>query len=195
MQTFKAIGCILAVSCALSFAHAASAVELAGIKLDDSVRLVDQNLRLNGAGIRHKVVFKVYVIGLYLTDKKTTVSDVLAAAGARRVTLVMLRDVGSEEFGKAFAVGIEQNTDAAERVTLSAPMARFNAMFTSIAELKQGDVLNLDWVPGSGMVVILNGKKILEPMNDAAFYNAVLRIWLGSKPVDDKLKRQLLSEP
>lgn len=194
MQTFKAIGCMLAVSCALSFAHAATAVELAGIKLDDSVRLVDQNLRLNGAGIRYKVVFKVYVIGLYLTDKKTTVSDVMAVAGARRVTLVMLRDVGSEEFGKAFAVGIEQNTDAAERVTLSAPMARFNAMFTSIAELKQGDVLNLDWIPGSGMLVILNGKKILEPMNDAAFYNAVLRIWLGSKPVDDKLKRQLLSE-
>ena len=67
-------------------------------------------------------------------------------------------------------------------------------MFASIAELKQGDVLNLDWVPGSGMVVVLNGKKILEPMNDAGFYNAVLRIWLGSKPVDDKLKRQLLSE-
>ena len=105
MKTFKAIGCMLAVSCALSFAHAVSAVELAGVKLDDSVRLVDQNLRLNGAGIRYKVVFKVYVIGLYLTDKKTTVSDVLAAAGARRVTLVMLRDVGSEEFGKVENLG------------------------------------------------------------------------------------------
>lgn len=116
MKTFKAIGGMLAVSCALSFAHAATAVELAGVKLDDSVRLVDQNLRLNGAGIRYKVVFKVYVIGLYLTDKKTTVANVMAASGARRVTLVMLRDVGSEEFGKAFAVGIEQNTDAAERV-------------------------------------------------------------------------------
>lgn len=89
MKTLKAIGGMLAVSCALSFAHAATAVELAGVKLDDSVRLVGQNLRLNGAGIRYKVVFKVYVIGLYLTDKKTTVADVMAAVRARLVTLVM----------------------------------------------------------------------------------------------------------
>ncbi len=73
-------------------------------------------------------------------------------------------------------------------------MVKFNAMFASVAELKQGDVLNLDWLPGSGMVVLLNGKKILEPIADQAFYNAVLRIWLGAKPVDDKLKRQLLAE-
>jgi hypothetical protein len=134
------------------------------------------------------------VIGLYLTDKKISAADVLAAPGARRVTLVMLRDVGSEEFGKAFASGIEQNTDAAERAALAASMAKFNAMFASVSELKQGDVLNVDWIPGSGMVVLLNGKKILEPIADPAFYNAVLRIWLGAKPIDDKLKRQLLAE-
>ncbi|RBA25266.1 chalcone isomerase family protein [Herminiimonas fonticola] len=194
MKPFKAIGGMLAVCCALFFAHAATAVEVAGVKLDDSIKLAGQDLRLNGAGIRTKVIFKVYAIGLYLTDKKTTTADVMAAPGARRVTLAMLRDVGSDEFGKAFSSGIEQNTDAAERAALTAPMAKFNAMFASVAELKQGDVLNLDWVPGSGMVVLLNGKKILEPIADPTFYNAVLRIWLGAKPVDDKLKRQLLGE-
>ena len=192
MKPFKAIGSMLA--CALFFSHAAIAVELAGVKLDDSIKLAGQNLRLNGAGIRTKVIFKVYAIGLYLTDKKTTTAEVMAAPGARRVTLAMLRDVGSEEFAKAFSHGIEQNTDAAERAALAAPMVKFNAMFASVAELKQGDVLNLDWLSGSGMVVLLNGKKILEPIADQAFYNAVLRIWLGAKPVDDKLKRQLLAE-
>lgn len=194
MKPFKAIGGMLAVCCALFFSHAATAVELAGVKLDDSIKLGNENLRLNGAGIRYKMVFKVYVIGLYLTDKKISAADVLAAPGARRVTLAMLRDVGSEEFGKAFASGIEQNTDVAERALLAAPMAKFNAMFASVAELKQGDVLNVDWIPSSGMVVLLNGKKILEPIADPAFYNAVLRIWLGAKPIDDKLKRQLLAE-
>lgn len=194
MKLFKAIFGILAVCCTLFFAHAATAVELAGVKLEDSIKLGNENLRLNGAGIRYKVVFKIYVIGLYLTDKKTSAADVLAAPGARRVTLVMLRDVGSEEFGKAFISGIEQNTDATERAALAAPMTKFNAMFASVSELKQGDVLNVDWIPGSGMVVLLNGKRILEPIADTAFYNAVLRIWLGTKPIDDKLKRQLLAE-
>ncbi|WP_076593467.1 chalcone isomerase family protein [Herminiimonas arsenitoxidans] len=194
MKPFKAIGGMLAVCCALFFAHTATAVELAGVKLDDSVKVANQDLRLNGAGIRIKVIFKVYVAGLYLADKKTTTADVLAAPGARRVHIVMLRDVGSEEFGKAFTSGIDQNTDANERAALSAPMAKFNAMFSSVSQLKEGDVLNVDWLPGSGMTVQLNGKRILEPINDAAFYNAVLRIWLGAKPVDDKLKRQLLGE-
>ncbi len=192
MKPFKAI--IGIFTCALFFAQAATAVEVAGVKLDDSINVAGQSLRLNGAGIRTKVIFKVYAIGLYLGDKKTTAADVMAAPGARRVTIAMLRDVGSDEFGKAFSSGIEQNTDAAERATLAASMAKFNAMFATVAELKQGDVLNVDWLPGSGMVVLLNGKRILEPIADQAFYNAVLRIWLGTKPVDDKLKRQLLAE-
>jgi hypothetical protein len=194
MKPFKAISGMLAVCCALLCAQTAMAVEVKGVKLDDSIKLAGQDLRLNGAGIRTKVVFKVYVIGLYLSDKKTSTADVLAASGARRVTIVMLRDVGSDEFGKAFSSGIEQNTDVAERAALAASMTKFNAMFASVSELKQGDILNLDWLPDSGMVVLLNGKRILEPIADQAFYNAVLRIWLGTKPVDDKLKRQLLSE-
>ena len=46
----------------------------------------------------------------------------------------------------------------------------------------------------SGMVMTLNGKSISEPIPDVAFYNAVLRIWLGDKPADDKLKPLLLGE-
>lgn len=194
MKPFKAIGGMLTVCCALFCTQAATAVEVAGVKLDDSINVAGQNLRLNGAGIRSKVIFKVYAIGLYLSDKKMTTAEVMAAPGARRVTLAMLRNVGSNDFSKAFSSGIEDNTNAAERAALAPSMAKFNAMFVSVAELKQGDVLNVDWLPGSGMVVLLNGKRILEPIVDQAFYNVVLRIWLGENPVDDKLKRQLLAE-
>lgn len=194
MQPLKAIASMLAICSALFFVHTAMAVELAGVKLDDSARVANQDLKLNGAGIRYKFVFKVYVVGLYLPEKKVVVADVLAVPGARRVSITMLRDVGSEEFGKAFFSGIEHNTDNAERAALAVPMAKFSAMFATTSELRQGDVLHLDWVPGSGMAVLLNGRKVLEPITDAAFYNAILRIWLGSKPVDDKLKRQLLGE-
>ncbi|MNR78073.1 Chalcone-flavanone isomerase [compost metagenome] len=194
MKPLQASGWFLAICSALLFSANAVALELAGVKLDDGVRVANQELRLNGAGIRSKLIFKVYVVGLYLPEKKTTAAEVLAAPGARRVHIVMLRDVASDEFAKAFTTGIEQNTEAAERAALAAPMAKFNAMFSSVAQLKEGDVLQVDWLPASGMAVQLNGKRLLEPLADAAFYNAVLRIWLGAKPVDDKLKRQLLGE-
>lgn len=194
MKGINAIGSMLAVAAMLFFSSAAYAVELAGVKLDESAKVAGQELKLNGAGIRYKVVFKVYVAGLYLTGKKTVVADVLAAPGARRMAIVMLRDVGSEEFGQAFINGIEQNTDKAERATMTGQLAKFGQMFAAVPKLKQGDVLHVDWLPGTGMTVDLNGKGILEPIADQAFYNAVLRIWLGEKPADDKLKRQLLGE-
>jgi hypothetical protein len=55
-------------------------------------------------------------------------------------------------------------------------------------------VLITDWIPGSGTLVTLNGKKVADPIPDAAFYGALLRIWLGEKPVDAKLKTAMLGE-
>lgn len=194
MKPLKACASMLVLCSALFSVNIAVAVELAGVKLDDNVKVGNQDLKLNGAGLRTKVVFKVYAIGLYLPEKKTAVDSVLASPGARRVSITMLRDVGSEEFGKAFTTGIENNADSAERAALAAPMAKFSAMFAATPELKRGDVLYLDWLPGTGMEVLLNGRKISETIVDAAFYNAVLRIWLGVKPVDEQLKRQLLGQ-
>ena len=68
----------------------------------------------------------------------------------------------------------------------------FGEMFASLPGLKKGDILFLDWIPGSGTVSSLNGKQMGETIPDVAFYNAVLRLWLGSKPVDSSLKPMLL---
>ncbi|HEY8607481.1 MAG TPA: chalcone isomerase family protein [Noviherbaspirillum sp.] len=184
----------IAAAFALVCGHA-QAAEVAGVKLDDSVRVANQELRLNGAGIRYKAIFKVYVAGLYLAEKKTTVPAVLSAPGAKRVTIVMLRDVSNEEFGRGFMSGITQNSDRADTVKLVAQLQKFGEIFASIPELKKGDVLTTDWVPGSGTVIHLNGKRVADVLPDAAFYNAILKIWLGEKPVDSKLKPAMLGEP
>jgi hypothetical protein len=48
----------------------ASAADVAGIRLDERTTLGTCNLVLNGAGLRRKAIFKVYVAGLYLTEKR-----------------------------------------------------------------------------------------------------------------------------
>ena len=45
---------------------------------------------------------------------------------------------------------------------------------------------------GKGTEIQLNGKSISETLPDLAFYNAILKIWLGDKPADSSLKPQLL---
>jgi hypothetical protein len=52
----------------------------------------------------------------------------------------------------------------------------------------------LDWIPGTGTQAELNGKKVGEAVPDLAFYNAVLRIWIGDKPADSSLKPAMLGE-
>jgi hypothetical protein len=66
-------------------------------------------------------------------------------------------------------------------------------MFAAFPGLKKGDVLTVDWT-GNGTQCALNGKPIGPLLPDLAFYNAILRIWLGDKPVDSALKPALLGE-
>lgn len=172
----------------------AAALEVAGAKFDDTAHVGNQDLKLNGAGIRYKAIFKVYAAGLYLPDRKSTVPDVLSAPGSRRVQLVMFRDLSSEEFGRAFLAGIHQNIDKAEKAKLVGQLLKFGEIFASIPELKKGDVLATDWIPGMGTVIQLNGKRVTDPIPDLAFYNALLKIWLGDKPVEPKLKQAMLGE-
>ena len=85
-----------------SLAVSAAQVDVAGVKLDDTIELRGSKLLLNGAGVRYKAVFKVYTAGLYLGKKADTVEEVLAAAGPKRVTITMLRDIDANELGKLF---------------------------------------------------------------------------------------------
>lgn len=175
-----------------AFAQPVMAVDVDGVKMDDTTRVANKVLKLNGAGMRVKAIFKVYAAGLYLSDKKTSVADVLALDGPKRMILVMQREVSSEDFGQSFMTGLNDNSDKAEKSKIINQTVKFGEMFASLPGLKKGDVLYLDWVPGSGTVSSLNGKQMGETIPDVAFYNAVLRLWLGNKPVDSSLKPMLL---
>ena len=189
----RALLCALTLSL-LTTLPAAATTDVAGIKFDDTARVANQDLKLNGAGVRYKAIFKVYAAGIYLNEKKTTTPAVLAATGARRVQIVMLRDVSNEEFGAGFMSGIQKNTDRAEKSKFINQLLKLGELFSTVPELKKGDVLTTDWVPGVGTVFQLNGKKIAEPLPDIGVYNAILRIWLGEKPIDTRLKPLLLGE-
>ena len=177
---------------ALAMTLPATAAEVAGVKLEDSIKVAGKDLKLNGAGVRTRAVFKVYAMGLYLGKKETTVDGILASQGPRRFNIVMLREVSGEDFGQAFMTGINANTDKAEKGKLMNHMAKLGEIFVNVGGLKKGDSMDVDWVPDKGTVIHLNGKALAEPLPDLAFYNALLKIWLGDKPADSALKPALL---
>ncbi len=176
----------------LALVSNAQAKEVAGVKLDETVQASNTTLKLNGAGIRYKVFFKVYVAALYLTEIKTTSEGVFALSGPKKINLTMLRELSSDTLGQAFMDGVKRNTDKAERAKLTDQFLKFGQLFSTVPELNKGDVVSMEWVPNAGTNMYINGKKIGDTFPDIAFFNAVMRIWLGDNPVDIALKNQLL---
>jgi hypothetical protein len=183
------------LACLLATAGAAQAdVTLAGVKYEEVSDVRGAKLQLNGAGIRYKGPFKVYAAGLYVTRKSNTPEEVLATAGMKRVSVTMLRDIDASELGKLFIRGVEDNMDKPSFSKLIPGLMRMSQIFSDHKNLKTGDTFSLDWVPGTGAVVMLKGVPQGEPFKEPEFFNALLRIWLGPAPADWKLKESLLGK-
>jgi len=184
---------LLAGLCTLP-ALASAQVTLSGVKYDQAAELRGQKLQLNGAGIRYKGPFKVYAAGLYLGKKSETTEEALALPGAKRVAVVMLRDIDAGELGKLFVRGVEDNMERAAMSRLIPGLMRMSQIFTEHKKLQAGDAFTIDWVPGTGTIVSVRGVAQGEPFKEPEFFNALLRIWLGPVPADWKLKESLLGK-
>lgn len=184
---------LTAAALALSAAMPAQAVEVGGVKLEDTMTVAGKNLVLNGAGLRVKAIFKVYALGLYLPEKKNTTDAILAQQGPKRFKIVMLRDLSGEEFGQAFLTGINKNLEKDEKAKFVNQLVKLGDLFEEVGGLKKGDVILGDW-NGSNTVFQVNGKTVGTALPDPAFYNAILKIWLGASPADSSLKPALLGE-
>lgn len=172
-------------------APAADVTEVGSVKYDNTVTLGNAKLQLNGAGIRYKFV-KVYTAGLYLTNKATTPEAVLAATGPRRMHIVMLREIDANELGKLFTRGMEQNTSREEFSKIIPGVIKMGEIFSARKKLLSGDYFSIDYVPGVGSSIVVNGKPASEPIKEPEFFNALMKIWLGRSPADRQLKDALL---
>lgn len=174
---------------------ALATVEMDGVALDESVQVAGKHLKLNGAGVSKRLIFKVYAMGLYLPDHRATLQDVLNMEGPRRVVIAMLRDISGADFNEALLEYAATEKNNLEDGVGSSMLHLGRAITAQPQGLRKGDTLTLDWVPGTGTVVELNKKPLTAPLRDIAFYNALLNIWLGDKPADPSLKTKLLGRP
>lgn len=185
---------LLPAACTFAAAEPARALDVErSVRIDDSASVAGRQLMLNGAGVARRLVFRVYAIGLYLIDRKDTAAEVLATDGPRRITIAVLRGISGTEFQRAVADHVHRLALQHDRDVVQAQMVGLvKAISRQPDGLREGDTLTLDWVPGTGTVVQLNGKALVAPMPGQAFYNALLSIWLGDDPAEPSLKPKLL---
>ncbi len=170
----------------------AQTVEVSGVKFNQNVALAGSALQLNGAGTRYKTIIRVYAAALYLPAKVNTPDDVLEATGPKRMQVVMLRDIDANQLGKLFTRGMEDNSTREQFGKTIAGTLRLADMFAARKKLVSGDQFTIDYLPGRGTAIVINGQQQGELIKEPELFNALMRIWLGKSPADMLLKNALL---
>jgi hypothetical protein len=163
------------------------AKEVAGVMLPDTATVGGKTLKLNGIGLRTKIVFKVYVLGLYLETPSRDAASIMSSDQVKNIRMSLLRSVGGAKISETIVEGFERNSKA-QMAGLKARLEKLRAM---IPDVQKGDEILLTYVPGKGTVVTAKGveKGVIEGKD---FADALLGVWLGPNPAQEDLKRALL---
>lgn len=169
----------------------AYALEISGVTLEDKLQLDTHQLVLSGAGIRSKFFVNVYAAALYLGEKAHTADAVLADSSAKRMSFHLMRDVTGRQVLDGINEAILPNSSEEEMKLLEARLYEFEKIFTTVPEIRKGEVVNLDYLPGLGTRVTVNGVD-KGRIAGVDFNRALLKIWVGRKPVQSSLKKSIL---
>ncbi len=178
--------CALLLALVLAASGSLTAATLSGVTLPDTATAGGKTLVLNGLGLRSRMMFKVYVAGLYLEQKSSDGAAIVNADATKRIVLHFVREVSNTQIRDAIVEGF----DATARQSLAADIARFTGAFESFAP---GDEMTITYVPGTGTQLTVKGQdKLVIP--GFPFARALFGIWLGDNPPSGSLKNGLLGK-
>lgn len=165
----------------------ANAAKIDQVEFVDRLKAGDVTLRLQGAGlVYYRSIIKGLAAGLYL-DADAPVADVLADV-AKRVEIEYFWSLKGSTIAGALAAPLAENVPADELARIQPHVDRLHA---AMADVKPGDRYALTYLPGVGTWLTHNGKT-LATVPGREFAAAYFSIWFGAKPMDARLKRQLL---
>ncbi|HEY4230564.1 MAG TPA: chalcone isomerase family protein [Thermoanaerobaculia bacterium] len=166
---------------------ALAAVEVAGVQVPETVTAEGKTLKLNGAGLRKKLLFKVYVAALYVETPSKDGAAVVASSEVKRMRLSILRSLKGSQVSEAISEGFERNSKD-QMPRLRDRLKKLEAM---IPDVKEGDEIVFDAVPDKGVHVSVRGTD-RGTIEGRDFADALFSVWLGPNPVDEELKKALL---
>jgi hypothetical protein len=155
-------------------------------------------MTLLGTGVRTKTFLKVkvYAIGLYVSD--TALSGRLAKYRDRTASPDFYRELVTGDFPKEVVMTFvrdataEQVRDAFYESLPGVDRARLDVFSSHFGAPREGDSYVVRWAPGGALEVTAAGQK-KAPIADPAFSTAVFGIWLGEKPIQQDIKRDLVA--
>lgn len=179
----------LFIGVVMSFSLNAQNVTVSGVSFPTKMKISDQVVEYNGAGLRQKYFFNLYVAALYVPERTSNAQTIIDqnTESAIRIKLVsdkVTRDKFVETVKDGFATSSEGKASEKE-------IADFMKIFS--VEFKSGDEVILIYKPESGVEVYMNGKH-LGGAKGLEFKKALWGIWLGKTPADASVKKAMLGK-
>jgi hypothetical protein len=177
----------IATALLLAVCAAALAVDVAGVDLPDTVTVNGKTLKLNGAGLRKKAIFKVYVAALYVEQPTHDAAALLSSSQVKSMRLRMMRSVKGKQVSESIEDGFAKNSKQ-QQDKLKDRLGKFEAM---IPDVDEGDDIVMTWIPDQGTKVAVRGTD-RGTIEGRDFADALFAVWLGPNPVQDDLKKSLV---
>jgi hypothetical protein len=155
---------------AVAFTAGAATVDIAGTPIDETVVVGGQTLTLNGAGFRKRGYFKVDVTALYMQGHYNSIEAIEKAPGAKRLQLVLQQDITGAQASRYFLTDFEASAQPMEFAQLINEVSQVGGIYSSIRQIKKGDIVNLDVVPGKGVMASLNGTPLVPHGAASAYF-------------------------
>jgi hypothetical protein len=172
----------------VAWAAALPAQEIEGVHVPEHVTVQDTALVLNGAGVRWKLFIKAYVGALYLPEPARAPDRVIAAPGPKCIRLVLLRDVEAATMVEELLARFRANSSDEAYGQLRERIDQLNG---ALPNFRTGDIVRLDLADAERTDFWVNDALVASFIGED-FQAAVLRLWLGDRPADEKLKQALL---
>nr|WP_315464864.1 chalcone isomerase family protein [uncultured Rhodoferax sp.] len=169
-------------------------VTVEGIGFDTEARVGGVTLKLNGAGLRTKFMFKVYAAGLYLAAPARTPAEVLAAKGPKRLRVSFVRETDATTLGKTMSQVMSDNLPREQFGKCIPGLIKLGELFAEKKKMGVGEMFTVDEIPGKATVISINHKLAAE-ISEPEFFTCLMYNYFGERPADAKLKAALLGAP
>ncbi len=155
-------------------------------------------MTLLGTGVRTKTLLKVkvYAIGLYVSD--AALAGPLARYRGRTTDPAFYRELVTGDFPKQFVMIFVRDATAGQvrdgfyEALPTIDRKRLNVFSAGFGAPRKGDAYVLRWASGGVLETTAAGLQ-KPPIRDRAFSTAVFSIWLGEKPLQPDIKREIVA--
>ncbi|MDP8267309.1 MAG: chalcone isomerase family protein [Candidatus Tenebribacter davisii] len=161
-------------------------LKIGGKELPDKMKAGENELSINGAGLRKKLVIKVYACALYLMENCKDEKKIIEADEPMAVKMHFIyKAVNPSKLIEAWNTGFSKSDTS----NIKKEIDVFNSYFTQDAV--KNDIYDIVYVPEVGTSVYMNNE-LKGTIAGFEFKKAVFSIWLGEQTELPKLKKAML---